>query len=920
MPWFRQMHTSSYSKMLVICPSGQETGEEQIDEMTLPDQTSGLNTIPQELSEQLSKSNAVLFIGMGLSIGAGLPGWGALIRPLAERVGYTEDDLLKAAQFYENRNGRHALISYLRDQLDTTGIEPTENHDLLARLPINIVFTTNFDDLLERAYRKAGRSVNLVVGAAELPFWDESKVNLVKLHGTCDRPDSFIITERDYNTIYRSNALIVQQLNALLATKTFLFIGYSVSDPDFNQIYDQLSIDLGRHQRRPYLVTFDVDEFKMEDLEQRGYHVISLSGEGDRNAQLAEWLRALLDTVAGPISEAVPPPPSVASRPQPGPAVSQPSKPAHGEGDMNYERGLQMLETFVKPEDEESWRDFKLYKGQLLENLRDERRFGTTETLRNERFRIVDKLNPLALRLTGLSFTDLCLGKQPLPTVQSAVDVQEVIERLHRIEDKLDQGRVEDRQAATQILDAIAHNQVEQAKAAQMVAELRTWAQTVQQVGLPLNPELRTALDALTEHTGGVYQYLEMALPIIPGILSYKVELGSQHQLDLKAIWQRIKTHLGKGSKGNGASTGPEPLYGAGNRWAVLVGINEHEDRANYGQLHVCVKDVHTIREQLVAGGFDSARIRLLTDDTPELPTRDNILVALKAVADATEPDDLLLFYYSGHGDEDDGESYLVARNGKRLVLSDTAVRVSRVKEIMDQAPARAKVIVLDACHSGADIGGKGPKPMPLEFIRRVFEQAEGLAILASCKQGQLSYEWQTRERSVFTHFLLEALEGQADLDEKGFVTVQDANRHVVNGVKLWASQRNVSQTPTLQYTVAGDIILTRPGTQLPKVTPAPSPRVVVSVPLPENAWSKFQKLAEAREKTPEAYLDLLIDMECEQIKPGTDMRPMPVLTEWPVKQMEVDSAVFGRLKRLGGAPPEHRISKLIRDVTKTDG
>jgi len=790
--------------------SGEMSAPEVKDEMKSPHRVISSIAIPQELSQEMGKGNVVLFVGAGLSIGAGLPNWGALIRPLAERIGYKGDDLLKAAQFYENRNGRHALISYLRDQLDTTGIEPTENHDLLAQLPINIVFTTNFDDLLERAYRKAGRSVNLVVGAAELPFWDESKVNLVKSHGTCDRPDSFVITERDYNTIYRSNAMIVQQLNALLATKVFLFIGYGVSDPDFKQIYDQLSIDLGRHQRRPYLVTFDVDEFKMEDLERRGYHVISLLGEGDRNAQLAEWLRALLDAVAGSTSEAVTPPPSVAPRPQSGPVVSQPSKPAYGEGDMNYERGLQMLETFVRPEDEEGWRDFKLYKGQLLENLRDERRFGTTETLRSERFRIIDKLNPLALRLTGLSFTDLCLGKQPSPEVQPAVDVQEVIERLYRIEGKLDQGRAEDRQTVAQIRDALAHNQVEQVEATQMVAELRAWAQMVQQAGLPLNPELRTALDALSQHTGSAYQYLQLAVPIVPGILSYNVELGSQHQVDLKAIWERIKARLGRGSKGDGVPISPESFYGVGNRWAVLVGVNEYDDETNYGCLHVCVKDAHAIREQLVTGGSDPARIRLLTDDSPEPPTRDNILVALKAVADATEPDDLLFFYYSGHGDEDGGESYLVARNGKRLVLSDTAVRVSRIKEIMEQAPARAKVIVLDACHSGADIGGKGPKPMSEEFIRRVFEQAEGLAILASCKQGQVSYEWQAQEQSAFTHFLLEALAGQADRDEKGFVTVQDANRHVTNGVKLWASQRNLSQTPTLQYTVAGDIILVR--------------------------------------------------------------------------------------------------------------
>jgi hypothetical protein len=270
------------------------------------------------------------------------------------------------------------------------------------------------------------------------------------------------------------------------------------------------------------------------------------------------------------------------------------------------------------------------------------------------------------------------------------------------------------------------------------------------------------------------------------------------------------QTTVGEGKAQEGSQPAPEErIYGAGNRWAVVVGINAYDDRDNYGQLQVCVKDVEAIREQLVAGGFDPARVRLLTDHSDVPPTRAKILTTLQSVADATEPDDLLLFYYSGHGDETGGQSYLVARDGHFLTLGDTAVPLARVRQIVEEAPARAKVIVLDACHSGADIGGKGPRPMSPDFIRRVFEQAEGMAILASCKQRQLSYEWRAEERSVFTHFLLEALQGQADRDEKGFVTVQDTSRHVTDGVKLWASQRNLSQTPTLQYTVAGDIILT---------------------------------------------------------------------------------------------------------------
>jgi predicted DNA-binding protein len=585
---------------------------------------------------------------------------------------------------------------------------------------------------------------------------------------------------------------------------------------------------------------------------------------------------------------------------------------------MDYKRGLAQLRTCLERRVPDKLTEFNTLEERFHKNQRAERLFGSSENTRNEHSQIIYGLNELALEHCGISFNDLCMGRQLPSKKQPVPDDHEIIERLRRIEAKLDHGRAEDRQAVTQILDAIAQNRIEQAEAVQIVAELRAWTQGVQQSGLPLNPELREALDTLAEHTGSAYQYLQLALPIIPGILTYNVELGSQHQLDLKAIWERIKTRLGKGAKSDGATADPEALYGIGNRWAVLIGVNEYEDKANYGQLHVCVKDVEAIRERLTAGGFAPGRIRLLTDHTAELPTRANILTALKAVADATEPDDLLLVYYSGHGDEAGGESYLVGRDGRRLVLGDTAVSVSRVKVIIEEAPARAKVIMLDACHSGAEIGGKGPKPMSEEFIRRVFEQAEGLAILASCKQGQLSYEWRENERSVFTHFLLEALAGRADLDEKGFVTVQDANRHVANGVKLWASQRNVSQTPTLRYTVAGDIILTRLGVQSSKGTPASPPSAVVSVSLPEDAWSKFQKLAEARGKTPTSYLEFLIEVEYERNQSVTDLRVMPTLASWPTQQIELASGVLERLKSLSGAAPEQRISRIIREVTQT--
>ena len=124
-----------------------------------------------DLKRSLATGNVCAFVGAGLSAGAGLPGWYDLIAELSARIGYelppakwaTGDALIDAAQAYVNRQGLHALISHLKDRLDTTGVQPTAAHRALARLPISLVFTANFDDLLERAFRDAGKRVEVVV-------------------------------------------------------------------------------------------------------------------------------------------------------------------------------------------------------------------------------------------------------------------------------------------------------------------------------------------------------------------------------------------------------------------------------------------------------------------------------------------------------------------------------------------------------------------------------------------------------------------------------------------------------------------------------------------------------------------------------------------------------------------------------------
>ena len=95
--------------------------------------------IPNELVNAIVRGDTVLFIGAGLSIDAGLPGWNELLEPLANSISLPialRADPLKVAQYYQNKRGRNALLNHICEQTDTIGKAPTPNHIRLARLGI----------------------------------------------------------------------------------------------------------------------------------------------------------------------------------------------------------------------------------------------------------------------------------------------------------------------------------------------------------------------------------------------------------------------------------------------------------------------------------------------------------------------------------------------------------------------------------------------------------------------------------------------------------------------------------------------------------------------------------------------------------------------------------------------------------------
>ena len=255
-----------------------------------------------ELEQALITGNVCAFVGAGMSVGAGLPGWYDLIAELSTRIGYelpppkwtTGDALIDAAQAYVNRQGLYSLISYLKDRLDITGKQPTAAHRALARLPISLVFTTNFDDLLERVFQDAGKRVEVVTGDKMIPFMrrEPDTVNIIKLCGDLDQPDSIVLARQQYDSYFLQRPQMVELLeNAVIYD--MLYLGWGGSDPYFKMIFGELLSHFGQMMRPGYAVMFDVTDAQRDELARKQIRLVGLPA-GDPTTQLAGWLESLM--------------------------------------------------------------------------------------------------------------------------------------------------------------------------------------------------------------------------------------------------------------------------------------------------------------------------------------------------------------------------------------------------------------------------------------------------------------------------------------------------------------------------------------------------------------------------------------------------------------------------------------------------
>ncbi len=230
----------------------------------------------KDIIKKLEAENVAVFVGAGLSMPAGYVSWSELLEPIAEEIGLNvkkEYDLVSLAQYHVNENGnnRSELNKRLLEEF-TEKTEVTQNHKILSRLPINTFWTTNYDDLIEKSLIEENKKPDIKFTKQHMSLTMPKRDAIVyKMHGDVNHPNDAILTKDDYESYHVKMDLYLSALKGDLLTKTFIFLGFSFSDPNLDYILSRVRLS-GTEQSRHYCFLKKVSKWGNEgeaDFEYR---------------------------------------------------------------------------------------------------------------------------------------------------------------------------------------------------------------------------------------------------------------------------------------------------------------------------------------------------------------------------------------------------------------------------------------------------------------------------------------------------------------------------------------------------------------------------------------------------------------------------------------------------------------------------
>ncbi|HMU81118.1 MAG TPA: SIR2 family protein, partial [Microthrixaceae bacterium] len=152
--------------------------------------------------------------------------------PRAEQDGA---DPLWLAELYERSFGRAALINLVHRAVPADALEPGPAHRELLGIPWHTLLTTNYDDLLERAWQNPTLPLRRVWKEEQLASPRPGGSSVIHLHGVLDDPTSIVLTLESYRRYPQTHPGLVTKVRQLFMEHPLLMIGFSAVDPNFVQ-------------------------------------------------------------------------------------------------------------------------------------------------------------------------------------------------------------------------------------------------------------------------------------------------------------------------------------------------------------------------------------------------------------------------------------------------------------------------------------------------------------------------------------------------------------------------------------------------------------------------------------------------------------------------------------------------------------
>jgi uncharacterized caspase-like protein len=269
-------------------------------------------------------------------------------------------------------------------------------------------------------------------------------------------------------------------------------------------------------------------------------------------------------------------------------------------------------------------------------------------------------------------------------------------------------------------------------------------------------------------------------------------------------------------------------------RYALLVGVRQY-GKDELRTLNYTENDIKELSEVLLRSGYRRENVVVMTqrtgaEDTDLLPTAANIRAQLKLLLQDRTESHSVLIAFAGHGVQfqNDSATYFCPA-GAKLEDKSTLISLSEVSQQLEQCEAHFKIMLVDACRNDPlSESGARRATMHVPSVTRPRKPvpAGGVAAFFSCSAGEVAFENSDLQHGVFFNYVIKGLQGEADSNQDGQVTLFELADYVQLHVSDFVrSEYKKRQMPEL----VNKTNVSTPLVVLPRERPQPPPAAQAS-------------------------------------------------------------------------------------------